>query len=131
MKNRSEHGIEASYPSTIAQFRLRDLMLLVFFAALLVAWWVDRSNLKKQIPSEPITEVKSYSINNASTELIVQTLNSMYEEQISAPFRKNKIIVECTPSQHIQILTILHHLDRDGTDIIVAKSETETNPTLE
>lgn len=89
---------------------------------MLLGWWVDRSNLKKQIPPEPVHIVRTYRCTNASCDVAADTLNTVFETQVAWTFEKNNsVIINCEEKFHKQIRLMLQHIDRKGTEYVNAK----------
>ncbi len=69
------------------QLTLRTLMLVVLILALSLGWWVDRGNLKKQIPAQPQPnlEVKIFTLLNGKAQELAGAIRELFPSDPANP----------------------------------------------
>ena len=103
------------------QISLSTLLLLVTMIALLLAWWIDRSALKAQIPEKPNRTTLVFTIQNGSAGAIAKKLQEIFDQNLVtlvADEATNSLIVNADQKKQEQIRIMFKHLDRIGTEYV-------------
>ena len=89
--------------------------------ALLLAWWIDRSALKAQIPEKPSRTTLVFTIQNGSAGAIAKKLQEIFDQNLVtlvADEATNSLIVNADQKKQEQIRIMFKHLDRIGTEYV-------------
>ena len=106
-----------------SKFSLATLFCVLTVSAILIAWFVDHRRLAAQIQPAQQKLMVAHRLSNASGDLVVQKLTSLFESRsIVYDPTTNMVLIWADKINQDRILMMLQYMDQPGTDVVESKT---------